>query len=979
MPVSIQEFNALLDGSRSARFIRTNLHVHTPVTPWDWNNTENQTTRAADITPEQFMDALDGTSLELVAITDHNTVIWCEELINLASSRREEGTSIIHILPGVELSTYEGPHLLAIFDEQKSVDDINAMLVRLGLSGDGKEGEHIDQLAPEPSNTIPKVMSEVKNQGGIVIAPHVHTRDGVWGNKDFTGRTEVLNHPLLRILAAPSGDIKRVVENGNPRLLYKNMDTTHVSNSYAFINVSDCHRLEDLEENSTWIKMGEPCLEGVKQIVYEPELRVSTNALNAEIDVEHPTKIQFCDPVSVAHPHVVGMVIAGGFFDGQSLSFSAHQNCIIGKNYAGKSAIIDFLRFVLDVAPPDEETSNIFVSRLKGILFEGSEVRAYFRSADGSVYAISRMLTCSTVPGKPNTWKLDGSPELHSLIDNEFVRESDIAVSSRIDVEVYPQGEVVKIKDNADRQLSLADALANTQSDIDDLQLDEIDGHQTSRGAIIQNGLEIQQAFSDLDQIIENTQGIEALQSDIENLESLVESEAFGDIEEWTRLVTYIDQLYEFINEFHGDWTKEPQEIPTSFFPEVEDEDMSDSDSSEMDVEEISAGQTKSDFSPDKASVEEYRQEGLGFVLGTRSAIESLRGDAVAQISSVLTQLAELKVNAKARLAAAKEAIAQEATNGMEDSRAELIERITTKRQNLSTLQAEKDRAGEIRASIDKLLSFRRGMLEAFNSKWASIREKRTEIVGLIDENSADCVKAELIPDSDSQEYRSLLDQIASDLSSAANRIGRRNEQLGIIASTLAPSAFKEVIINGDANRLVEAAQGITENTARVLLGMGLKHQQALEICILGDRLLISYKKEGEDTFTPIDGGLSGGEQALALISVAMVPKEFPLMIDQPEDELGPALITVDLVEQIRQVKAHRQLIFVTHVPNIPILGDSEQIICIKQEIEDDKKKCQVDASGSLDSNNVVERLLELDGGQLAFQKRRERYSLILN
>lgn len=163
---------------------------------------------------------------------------------------------------------------------------------------------------------------------------------------------------------------------------------------------------------------------------------------------------------------------------------------------------------------------------------------------------------------------------------------------------------------------------------------------------------------------------------------------------------------------------------------------------------------------------------------------------------------------------------------------------------------------------------------------------------------------------------------------------------------------------------------------------MGLSDIHKLEQCILDDKFVISYKKEGDDEFTPIETGLSGGEQALALISVAMIPKELPLIIDQPEDELGPALITSELVEQIRNVKQERQMIFVTHIPNIPVLADSEQIIYVEQVIEkyntETKKQSKVNCDGSLDCTKIVGHLLELDGGSVAFKKRRERYSIIL-
>jgi predicted metal-dependent phosphoesterase TrpH len=187
MPISTTELNEFLNNHKYARFVHTNLHLHTPATPWDWDSREDQTTKAARITPEIYFEALNRTSLELVAITDHNSVNWCQTLISLAKLARQEGKSSIHVLPGVEVTTYEGPHLLAIFDESKEIEELRLMIARLGMSG---RGEAADRVGDKSGRTvaIKEILSEVDNLGGIVIAPHVNEKDGLWGPKEFKGR-----------------------------------------------------------------------------------------------------------------------------------------------------------------------------------------------------------------------------------------------------------------------------------------------------------------------------------------------------------------------------------------------------------------------------------------------------------------------------------------------------------------------------------------------------------------------------------------------------------------------------------------------------------------------------------------------------------------------------------------------------------------------------------------------------------------------
>lgn len=264
--------------------------------------------------------------------------------------------------------------------------------------------------------------------------------------------------------------------------------------------------------------------------------------------------------------------------------------------------------------------------------------------------------------------------------------------------------------------------------------------------------------------------------------------------------------------------------------------------------------------------------------------------------------------------------------------------------------------------------------MKKFTEIRSDIRKSRTNIVATIDSHSLPNIKAELIPDSDKTSYLQLLREIADKLTDTDHRIQNKEKQIDLVAKSITPNELVEIVKTGDPNKLCVKNPDITLNTSKILFNMSLEYLHKFETCSLDDSFIVSFQRQGDTEFTPITEGLSGGEQSLALISVAMIPKQIPLIIDQPEDELGPALITKDLIEQIRSVKSLRQLIFVTHVPNIPVLADSEQIIYIKQIISESGKYSTVDSCGSLDNQDIVEHLLELDGGIIAFQKRSERY-----
>jgi hypothetical protein len=947
MAVTIDELNEIRQNARCAKFINTNLHMHTPATPLDWNSRPNQTLKADTLTPEIYFEHLNKTSLELVAITDHNTIAWCEPLMRLAADGRKKGSSKLHILPGVEITTYEGPHLLAIFPEEFEIlTEIEKLLTKLDLSGLGKPEDRVSKGETDQV-TISKIIKMVVGLGGILIGPHIHTNDGVWGRSAFRGREDILNDPNFRILAAPSGEIKLVIDNDRRRLLYKNMPNDQIHNLFAFINISDCHRVDDFELNTTWIKVSEPTLEGVKQIIYEPELRVSHNLVDTNQAVDFPIAFEFAAPTEATHAHIIGLAISGGMLNEQKIAFSPHQNSIIGKNYAGKSSLLDFLRFVTDdFSTKDEEAHYKLADRLRGILTEGGQVRAYVLK-HGSIYAISRALSTTKTRGN---YEIEGDPEIYALIGSEFRRQSDMSVRDICNLEVYAQGEVVKIKDNSNKQMTILDSLAK----VDDLLKDVIydDGDQsTLLSKLKHNSSELLQLNEQSNLLSEDILGIDNLASEIDELEKLANSPLLDEIKQWGETENTIIGLIRQLSKLKQGVDELQQEFPS--------------------LEEFSKSKKKINL--EKASREELEQYAVQiFGISVEGLSATLSKN---ELDAVLIELDAIKSESHKRRNLTADQFKGDAD--ADSAQAQLAERITDKKGRLDFMLEEQEKLKRIQEKITDIQDERIKFLEQYNKTWDDIRLARIKVVEIINSNSADNIQAELLESGDRNNYRATLEEIANNLTSASNKISNKQIQLDLVAENIAPETLIQIVKDADVAKLVADAK-ITENTARVLIGMGKADLHSLEISRLEDKFIVKYQKEGDEIFTPIDSGLSGGEQALALLSVAMVPKEFPLLIDQPEDELGTALITQDLVEQVRKVKSNRQLILVTHIANIPVLSDSEYVIYIQQNIVDGNKEIKARYSGSLDNKDVIARLLELDGGKYAFAKRSERYSVVM-
>ncbi|MCX6232957.1 MAG: PHP domain-containing protein [Bacteroidetes bacterium] len=119
---------------------------------------------------------------------------------------------------------------------------------------------------------------------------------------------------------------------------------------------------------------------------------------------------------------------------------------------------------------------------------------------------------------------------------------------------------------------------------------------------------------------------------------------------------------------------------------------------------------------------------------------------------------------------------------------------------------------------------------------------------------------------------------------------------------------------------------------------------------------------------------LSLGQQQSVLLGILMLSKsKKPLIIDQPEDNLDSEFIFKTIVMNLRKIKEVRQVIIVTHNPNIAVLGDAELIVPLKST----SVKSHVINSGSIDRNDTRIVCCEiLEGGKSAFKQRQTIYGI---
>ncbi|WP_186116148.1 TrlF family AAA-like ATPase [Burkholderia gladioli] len=123
-------------------------------------------------------------------------------------------------------------------------------------------------------------------------------------------------------------------------------------------------------------------------------------------------------------------------------------------------------------------------------------------------------------------------------------------------------------------------------------------------------------------------------------------------------------------------------------------------------------------------------------------------------------------------------------------------------------------------------------------------------------------------------------------------------------------------------------------------------------------------------------GRLSPGERGLLLlVFYLLVDKDdIPIVIDQPEENLDNQTIYRVLVKCIKAAKERRQVIIVTHNPNLAVVCDAEQIIYAECNKTDRSFTYE---AGGIENPKVLEKVIHiLEGTKPAFKNRSDKYAL---
>ena len=257
---------------------RCDLHIQPIKQEWLPSVNNADTKLKIQNSVNDFLKEAKKKSIEVIAITDHN----CGQAIDCAISNSYN----IKVIPGVELDAKEGWHLLILFSPEYKE--------RLGKNNWSEVIEvfllnvcEIESPFFNHDNTIKKVeittkdlILKVWNENiGLPIFAHCCSDDGFFKRADNQSRKEILNL-FCESKAFFCFEIKdRIEQIENIKRKIKNLSTVELP--IPIVSSSDASNAGNVGSCNTWIK-ADPNYEGLKQIIYEPDLRVKIQTENQQ-------------------------------------------------------------------------------------------------------------------------------------------------------------------------------------------------------------------------------------------------------------------------------------------------------------------------------------------------------------------------------------------------------------------------------------------------------------------------------------------------------------------------------------------------------------------------------------------------------------------------------------------------------------------------------------------------------------------------
>jgi hypothetical protein len=921
---------------RGNRWYKCDLHLHTP---------ESKCFPDKQVSAEEWVQACLDKGLEVVAVTDHNSGNYIDEIIEAAKDTK------LTVFPGVEITCDTSKvHLLILFDKDKRSGDINGFLNYCGIT----EDKFAEQNATAEEN-IYKVAEKANSRGAIVIPAHIDEYSGISVTSHQTMQTfldipyingvQVVNEELYNqenystqerldslIKRYPSVNEVLVKEWSNAVKLSK-------ERKKAILTFSDnpsapgqsSHGLWGIGNRHTWIKMEEEVsLESLRHALLMPDQKIRN-------DFDSPS-----NPYTKPELLIKGLVINKTVLNSENpiqIQLSPQLNTIIGGRGTGKSAINRIIRGLLDSNSDlddfnelHNEQTNFFKQseaiRLgedkKGILTNETEIELFLERL-GHTYKIVYF----------NFQSGQFNKIFYKLNDEGIFEESNDSILELFQAEIYSQKQIYQI---ATRPNALREKI--------DQSIDPLVEHLNSLGAI-------------QDKYFVTTAKIRSIKNRIGKKARLqIEKD---DINE--RLLGFEEKGYQTILQ-----KQKEAENENSLLQIV---------TNDLEQKEIRLREFIDEFS--------YLDfDAFEFTADAADELKMILARNSTEFQEVITKIKE----ASLALFSAKESLNQAINTSNWNQQFQIV------KQEYKTLQAELtqeelDDLGNIEDLSNQLIKKEKELddirkdereldslseeLQGLSDTYLELRKQvtalRIEFLQTVLVGTPN-IKIEVKQFRDSENYE-------TELRKVFQRQDTFVDDFQIINSFLFNGPVEQKI--KELRELIATAKDTGQNDARFSVRFNslikeLSDEQIDKFRLLypEDKIEVKYKANEVSEYKSISNA-SAGQKTSAILTFLLSYGSTPLLLDQPEDDLDNQLIYELIVNRLANTKNKRQIITVTHNANIPVNGDSEWVVAMDSESKD----LQVLYEGSIENQSVKDAICNImEGGREAFKMRAKRYKL---
>ncbi len=874
-------------------FKRLDLHLHTPA---------STCFRDRSATADRIVDTAIKAGLAGIAVTDHNSGAWVDQVKVAAQGKP------LTVFPGVEITCQGGKsglHIIALLDPAEGRAEVDGLLGELGLlpKDHGKQ-EALVNLTPT------EVLEIIAKRGGLGVLAHANSSGGALADMQGEQRTLLFKSPHL--FAAEGTDFedaekkergKRAVDllNGTDQNYPKR--AVYQASDNPLPDGSGDHGIEGIGTRCAYFKLDRVNLEGLRQCFHDPDVRIRQ-------DFEFKTK---------TFPRIVSMRVASGFLDGAEPVFHEGLNSILGSKGAGKSLLVEFLRFALDQAPENPEIEADHSSKLSARLQEFGTVEVVVADETGKQYSVKRTL------------------QTHGASPYSDPSHADIA--RLFPVLFLSQNEIIKIAETPADQIAFIDRFFDFRS------------YRVSIAQLENDLATLDKAYADclraMSEAAVLAKSVASTTLELGKLNDALKNPVFEDYQKlelkdraFREQAVYLRSLVTSTIALHD-------EIKAGVVPALPES-----------------------FSEDPA-LKRVRLASQGAKDSALLRLETLTSELRDAEKALAAEHAAWRPTFDAGRTKYEETVQKEGGNykDLAAKRTKLVKELDDFTRRHAGMKARADKIKGV--AVD-----RNTKLEELRATYEAYSKERRDKCAKFESESRGRLKLELHEATDRDSFRNAL-------LSLKRGSYLRDSEVQAISAALDPGIFIKALINyairQDPVALAEVAAAAAIDVDRMrtladfLLGT-LEYEALLELqykAMPEDRPVIQYCV-GEGAFEPLDR-LSIGQKCTAMLIMALSDGIMPVVIDQPEDSLDIRTVWEDMCQKIRNGKEGRQFVFTTHNASLAVASDSDKFIILEGEAT----KGRVVYSGSMDHGPVSDEVLKyLEGGSDTYRMKSLKYNV---